>query len=315
MRCPKCQYISYDNGDRCRNCGYEFSLSVADPALELPIQTGAEAIGPLKDFPLSDPRQPGAAAPPTPSGASEPRAPRAARTVSAERRGSAARGDLPLFTERALDHDAPLVSATAVPRVPLSVRRANPVIPRPRGDAPEPELNLEMPDPPEPLVPGARRARALAREDAREARPRSDRPPSVAPLWSRTIAGVIDAVILGAIDGMVVYLTLRVCGFTLPQILLLPPVPMLAFLLLLDGGYLAVFTAASGQTIGKMAAGVRVVQDAPGADRVRPGQAAIRAAASMISILPAGLGVIPALFSPDRRTLHDWLADTRVVNA
>ena len=28
MRCPKCQYITFDSDDRCRNCGYEFSLSV-----------------------------------------------------------------------------------------------------------------------------------------------------------------------------------------------------------------------------------------------------------------------------------------------
>ena len=27
MKCPKCQYISFDSGDRCRNCGYEFSLA------------------------------------------------------------------------------------------------------------------------------------------------------------------------------------------------------------------------------------------------------------------------------------------------
>ena len=31
MRCPKCQYISFDSGDRCRNCGYEFSLAPEDP--------------------------------------------------------------------------------------------------------------------------------------------------------------------------------------------------------------------------------------------------------------------------------------------
>ena len=28
MRCPKCHYISFDSGERCRNCGYDFSLSV-----------------------------------------------------------------------------------------------------------------------------------------------------------------------------------------------------------------------------------------------------------------------------------------------
>ena len=27
MKCPKCQYISFDSGDRCRNCGYDFSLA------------------------------------------------------------------------------------------------------------------------------------------------------------------------------------------------------------------------------------------------------------------------------------------------
>ena len=31
MRCPKCQYISFDSSERCRNCGYEFSLT-ADAA-------------------------------------------------------------------------------------------------------------------------------------------------------------------------------------------------------------------------------------------------------------------------------------------
>jgi rubredoxin len=47
MKCPKCQYISFDSGDRCRNCGYEFSLA-ADAALDdLPIQNGTEPLGPL----------------------------------------------------------------------------------------------------------------------------------------------------------------------------------------------------------------------------------------------------------------------------
>ena len=59
MKCPKCQYISFDSGDRCRNCGYDFSL-VADvparatPQRTLPIQDGTEADGPLSDFSLND---------------------------------------------------------------------------------------------------------------------------------------------------------------------------------------------------------------------------------------------------------------------
>jgi uncharacterized RDD family membrane protein YckC len=95
-------------------------------------------------------------------------------------------------------------------------------------------------------------------------------------------------------------------------------VPMVAFFVLLNGGYLAAFVAASGQTIGKMAAGTRVVSadaDAGEGDRVSLEQAALRAAASVVSALPLGLGFLPALFSRERRALHDRLADTRVVKA
>ena len=26
MKCPKCGYLGFDSGERCRNCGYDFSL-------------------------------------------------------------------------------------------------------------------------------------------------------------------------------------------------------------------------------------------------------------------------------------------------
>ena len=37
MRCPKCQYISFESSDRCRNCGYEFSLSVDTAQIDVKI--------------------------------------------------------------------------------------------------------------------------------------------------------------------------------------------------------------------------------------------------------------------------------------
>src|SRR5215218_4289681 len=39
MKCPKCQYINFDDGEKCRNCGYQFSLSMAlaDEDLDLPV--------------------------------------------------------------------------------------------------------------------------------------------------------------------------------------------------------------------------------------------------------------------------------------
>ena len=32
MKCPKCHYLGFDTGDRCRNCGYDFSLLVPPAA-------------------------------------------------------------------------------------------------------------------------------------------------------------------------------------------------------------------------------------------------------------------------------------------
>src|SRR3954447_10717841 len=111
MKCPKCQYISFDNGEKCRNCGYEFSLSQIDdsPADTLSIHRDDEPVGPLGDFSLND----------TPN--------------------------LPLF-ERGGDPDAPLVTAPAQPRAPLAVRRAAPAPPRPRQrrETPEPEPRLAL---------------------------------------------------------------------------------------------------------------------------------------------------------------------------
>jgi uncharacterized RDD family membrane protein YckC len=288
MRCPKCQYISFDAGNRCRNCGYDFSLVTEEPSPELPIQTGAEPVGPLADFSLNgvtglEPTRPGA-------------------------RGF----ELPLFKPR--DDDAPLVTPGAVPRAPLAVRRATPAVARQRAPRrepiEEPRLALEGA---EPFVDSAVVAGRLADAVA-------ESPDAVlaAPWGARIGAALIDGVLTLAIDGAVLYFTLRFCDLRLAQALALPLVPFVAFLLLLNGGYFASFVAAGGQTIGKMAAGIRVIPAAAGTDveaRVPLGQAVVRAAAYLVSAAPAGLGFISAFFGRDRRALHDRLADTRVVRA
>ena len=117
---------------------------------------------------------------------------------------------------------------------------------------------------------------------------------------------------------MVLYFTLKVCDLTFADVLLLPAVPLMLFLLLLDGGYLSTFVAAGGQTIGKMATGIRVVSAdpaAPRSERVTFGHALVRAVAYLISLAPAGLGFLPVFFGRERRGLHDRLADTRVIRA
>lgn len=296
MRCPKCHYISFDSGERCRNCGYDFSLSAGEASLDLPIQNGNEPLGPLGELTLADPRI--TASPPARGVA------RGASAAAGQARPVAP--ELPLFGDRRLDDDPPLVIPT-VPRQPLSVRRANPIGMRSRGRGPdEPALDLGMPQ-------------RISRDDRSDADAvaSSDK---TAGLVRRLIAAFIDLLILVPLDAAVIYFSLRLCGLTTADIRLLPPLPLGAFLLLLNGGYLVMFIAAGGQTIGKMATGVRVIPVAdPDSDvasrRVPFGQAIVRAAAFLVSVLPAGLGLIPALVSADRRALHDRLADTRVVRA
>jgi uncharacterized RDD family membrane protein YckC len=305
MRCPKCQYISFDSGDRCRNCGYEFSLTVDPASSDLPIQTGDEALGPLADFALEVNTRPVA-------GSRSP-APGADRVPSAPITSSF---DLPLFKERRPD-DQPAVA----PRAPLAVRRSNPP---PRGvnrpSADEPVLDLgaaapfDRPAMPAAIAPAA--SSAVATPSARiTASDDASTDPLAAAIGPRVLAGLLDVLILGSIGLVVLYLTLKVCGLEFAGAAAIPPLPFASFLLLVAGGYFTLFTAAGGQTIGKMAAGIRVVAMNGDAARVPLGHSVLRATAYLVSALPAGLGFLPALLGAERRAIHDRLADTRVVKA
>ena len=128
----------------------------------------------------------------------------------------------------------------------------------------------------------------------------------------RVKAGLIDLGLLLLVDVVVVYFALKVCRLSASEIALLPRVPLAAFLLLQNGGYLIAFTA-TGQTLGKMVTGLRVVtahDSLPGV-----GRATVRSLLSLVLALPAGLGLLPAVLSHDGRGLHDRLAGTRVVRS
>ena len=285
MKCPKCQYVGFESGERCRNCGYEFALAVDESSADLPIGPSPEPSAPLADFSMTP--------------------------VPPETRPPATAFDLPLFGD-----DAPLVTPPAVPRAPLAVRRHNPGLPRTRAArAGEPALDLE-PDVAEPVPAPVKPSRA-AREDL-AAFPSEVTPPLIAAgAGPRLLAALLDLTILGGADAVIIYLTLRWTGLAFEEIHLMPVAPMAGFLALIDGGYLVCFTVAGGQTIGKMTAGIRVVRARASTlweGRVPLGTAVLRAAATLVSLLPAGLGFVPALVG-ERRAVHDRLADTRVVNA
>jgi uncharacterized RDD family membrane protein YckC len=277
MKCPKCHYITFDSGDRCRNCGYQFSLSAAQaPEADLPIQTGNEPEGPMSVPDL---------------------APAVPLTESF---------DLPLFTPRGAPSDRPRVNAPAVPRAPLSVRKPAPAPRPPRKVADEePRLDLAMSD-----------VGVFHREETGPTNPVADGPVTASPA-ARIFAGLLDTLLLGAISGVVLHFTLKICRLEYSEIAALPVAPFVSFLLILCCGYVTAFTAAGGQSIGKMAAGIKVVPSDPDAwsDRVPLGQSVLRAVSYLVSALPAGLGFLPALIGSEKRALHDRLAHTRVVKA
>ncbi|MFI5350890.1 MAG: RDD family protein, partial [Elusimicrobiota bacterium] len=66
-----------------------------------------------------------------------------------------------------------------------------------------------------------------------------------------------------------------------------------------------------GQTIGKMAAGIRITRLDGG--RVGYARALGRSFACCASAIPLNLGYLFAAFEPQKRGMHDYLADTRVV--
>ena len=298
MKCPKCGYLGFEHLERCRNCGYDFSLSAPLDAPELPLRSKAAPIAPLDDLDLLDNVAPVRAAAPLADVGSDldrllgvPASPRPPQILTA---------DLPLFGEE------PLIRKPSPPRPPLSVRRATPEVPKLRVDAPRPqparveprEAALDLSLDADPVSTPAGEATDAA--DATDA-----------GVAQRLTAVAIDLLILAAIDAAVIYFTLQICGITVRDLGIVPKVPLLAFLLVQNGGYLVAFTA-GGQTLGKMAVGIRVVSDEAGAG-LDLGRACLRTAMWLLLAVPAGLGFLTALVAPDHRGLHDRLARTRVV--
>lgn len=140
----------------------------------------------------------------------------------------------------------------------------------------------------------------------RELRP-VERPANVA---ERAQAAAIDAGLLLGLAAFVVYFASRAAHTTVLG--LRPASPfLLGYLAFLGLVYATYFTGTTGQTLGKIAVGLRVV------DRVGhpPGylRALGRATLGALGILIAFAGVVPMFFDPARRALHDRIFRTRVV--
>ncbi len=304
MKCPKCQYLSYDTGERCKNCGYEFALV----ELQLPSEGAAESEGPSRSSTVAwDQFDSSLASEDDDLGEMPLREP-AVEPASTT--------PVPLFALSA--EDQPLVRVPPTPRRPLAVRRT-PDHPHLRaaplavGEADTlREAALDYPQETE-----------LTSEALSEKAPPVGSvaaPPGRTPLAARRVhaepgrrilAALIDYALLAAIDAIVVYFTTRMAGLTLGEVRLLPVVPLLLFLLLIALAYVSVFTAIGGQTIGKMVARIKVVPDRPGP--LGTGHAFERTMAIVVCWLTGGLGFLLVLVG-DHRALHDRLSRTHVVD-
>lgn len=327
MKCPKCGYLGFETTDRCRNCQYDFSLSpfTSEPELTLhgkdpqpespedfdlpPIRRQTDKLsataldldrlfGDSESAPAPEPMAPITMSAPLVMG------------LDSEAPTEAVDDPMAALVTEAVDDgslpfdDGPIVPPPAA-RPPLAVRRSTPDMPRNRPRTTRPvriePLNLEPQS--------ASRSESTGEAAAETVASLAEMP----SLGVRVGAGIIDLLLLVAIDAAVLYLTLRVTGLqnTLEDLRVLPPVPFVGFLALLAFGYVAAFTVAGGQTIGKMMLSLRVI----GGDG-RPVNAAgsmLRALGCMLVPVTLGLSYLPALFTSDHRALHDRLAGTRVV--
>lgn len=340
MKCSKCGYLGFESADRCRNCGYEFSLAQSFALPDLPMRQDAALNEDLDDFALID-----AATAPRSAAVSSTFASDLGRVMGASRAPAIGRpqsslpvlsvvsgskvpaaaaaapvenveteSDLLLFGDP-FDDDLPLITKPSPPRPPLSVRRATPDVPRLRTSSPAAprsasldlglELDAPVAAPPPRFVPSER---AQAQEW-----PAFDERGEDAGVWRRVLASVVDSAILMAIDVAVIYLTMQICGVTVAEFGLLPKGPLVAFLVVQNVGYLVAFTA-GGQTLGKMATGIKVVTFDPH-ESLDVACALKRTVAWLVLAFPGGLGLLSALFSHDHRGLHDRFAGTRVVRA
>jgi uncharacterized RDD family membrane protein YckC len=126
----------------------------------------------------------------------------------------------------------------------------------------------------------------------------------------RAQAAVLDLGLLLGMWALVLYFAGRAAHTGLSG--LTPAWPWLAaYLAGLGFAYAVYFTGVTGQTLGKLALGLRVVTSngqPPG-----PVKALGRALVGVIGIALAFGGLVPVLFDPAKRALHDRLLKTRVI--
>jgi uncharacterized RDD family membrane protein YckC len=346
MKCPKCHYLSFEPEPRCRHCGHDLSLADGD----LFAQVSTDPPPQLDEIELRRDPAPGPAPTLGLIRPERPAPPLRVRPAVSDPGPVAGTTELPLFVKAIEPSAVPPVSAAsaAAPAAAAPVLAPPPPLPAPPRlmAVPPPALEppVAVPAAPRPLsvrrpAPDSGRQRAanpLARqrvgpidndlleglerieiEERRQAAlDRAATPAGGASLVSRIAAGGLDVAFLGVLNAIAIILTGRVSGVPMSELPWTTLMPLAAFLWLMDLGYLWLFTVSSGQTIGKMALGLRVVDVSHDRPRthVTIRQATYRALLTFPSVMALGAGFLPALVGRGG-ALHDRLSQTRVIRA
>jgi uncharacterized RDD family membrane protein YckC len=133
--------------------------------------------------------------------------------------------------------------------------------------------------------------------------------PRPAGFWIRAVALLVDVIVFFFVLASLRFVAGRLGGRQTDEAVVVQLVAVV-FAGLFTALYTTLLHAFGGQTLGKLAAGIRVV----GADGepLSVGAAFLRYLASFVSTVPLALGFIMAGLRRDKRALHDLIAGSRV---
>jgi uncharacterized RDD family membrane protein YckC len=301
VTCPVCAAPLAAGDGRCAACGSLVSPPVEGALAPDPLSGGSK-VEPLREIPGMRKRE---------------------RTWKDEvrervhhRRQERGGGELPLFPDElesdASGEDSP-PEASAVEMLPDAVPGAVEL-----GDA-DLDLPLHSSRGSQPL-----RGEMPAREPEATSPPYAAQPEEPGPLpddslrpverparpGERAQAAVIDAGLLLGLWALIVYFASRAAHVSVEGLSSVWPW-LAGYLAALGLLYATYFTSVTGQTLGKIVLGLRVVDVAGQPPRAL--RALARAALGSIGVAAGFLGLLPVLFDPAKRALHDRLLRTRVI--
>ena len=302
MKCPKCHYIGFHATDRCRHCGYMLARVDQVPTHVSRTSTDAGVHKSIDRLPLDDAEE-------LDSVFRGSRVDQTSVTTSDTKNFKRFQSLHDETILRKRTHSVAEKTLLPEPRLPLDIRRATPhsvgetllMPPSSRSHVGE-------------TIPSKKEIITVSISDGHGTSTNDNQVEEIpASIGSRLVAVLIDVMIAFVVDVAVLYFTLRLCGLTFGHVDQLPMWPLVGFLGLLHGGYVIAFLVAKGQTLGKMAMGIRVVCRDGSALLVS--HAVLRTVGYLVSATPVGLGFVIGFFGRERLALHDRLANTRVVNS